>query len=130
MLERFIGSLVIIGAAFVAGYLYSNHKAEIATAEALARAADDNRKHNDEVVNGWNHAVLDLRRRIRDGYAPKIPTSGLPPKADSPSSVDGTPANYLPFAGELETCKAERQRVIEDCASTTIQLKALQEWAK
>jgi len=117
-----------LGAAL--GYRYGTHKGDLAAAKAVAEANEANLKRNDEVVNGWANAVDLLRARLRAGMAPRIPVSVAPTPTNPPGGLDGRTPDDVPAAGELATCKAERTRLIEDCAMTTIQLKGLQAWAK
>ena len=112
------------------GYRYGTHQGDLKAAKAVAEANEANLKRNDEVVNGWANAVDLLRARLRSGMGPRIPVSVTPAPTDPADRPDGLSADNVPAAGELATCKAERQRLIEDCAMTTIQLKGLQEWAK
>lgn len=117
-----------LGAAL--GYRYGTHKGDLATAKAVAEANEANLKRNDEVVNGWANAVDLLRARLRAGMGPRIPVSGPAAEGNAACGLDGRTAYGLSAAGELATCKAERQRLIEDCSMTTIQLRSLQDWAR
>lgn len=119
-----------IAAGGVVGYRYAQIEARTAVAEAIAVAAKEGAKRNEEVVNGWAAAVNLLRERIRAGAVPRIPLPSAPSTGNTPSVPVGSPTNPVPDARELGTCKRERQRLIEDCTMTTIQLQSLQTWAK
>ncbi len=123
-----ITAAVLVGV--VSGYSWCKSRADKETAAAVAKAHEENLKRNDEVVNGWASAVAVLRDRIRRGYAPRIPVPGAPAETNAACGLDGRPTYSLSAAGELATCRAERQQLIEDCSMTTIQLRSLQDWAK
>lgn len=118
----------------VVGYRNGKERADKVSAAASVKAAADNLQRNDEVVNGWAAAVDLLRRRIRNGDAPRIPVSSPAAKAEAAGSADGRSADDVSAAGtlgaDLATCQAERARLIDDAALTTIQLRELQAWAK
>ncbi len=132
--------LAIAAALFVGvvvGYAGAKGRADRVAADAVAQAHKDNLTRNDEVVNGWAHAVDYLRARLRNGDAPRIPVSGTATAPGTAGRPDGRPADDVPAAGklatltaDLATCRAERQRLIEDAAMTTIQLRELQAWAR
>ena len=111
------------------GIYIGKHDADLAVTKAVAAANQANLKLNDEVVYAWARSVDFLRSRIRAGNAPRIPLPPTDPK-DPAGGTNGGTTDNLPASRELETCRAERKQVVEDCALTTIQLKALQQWAK
>ncbi len=129
-LTKAFSALVVLAIAFAAGYWVANERGKQAAADAVAEANRKNLERSEEIVHGWNSAVTVLRDRIRRGYAPRIPVSPATPETNAACGLDGRPTYGLSLAGELATCKAERSRLIEDCAMTTIQLRSFQDWAK
>lgn len=126
-------ALSMLATGFVGGYFAATERGKVQTAMALALAEKEYAQHNERVVDGWNSAVGVLRTRIRDGYRPAIPLPATPPQADPAGGTDGRSPDPLPPARELEaaleTCRAERDKLIQDGALTTIQLRSLQDWA-
>lgn len=115
---------VLIGASVM------HYRAANETAAKINQAQADNLKRNDEVTNAWARNVDFLRARLRAGDAPRIPVPAATPKAGPAGSADAGTADDVSVAAELETCQAERARLIEDAALTTIQLRELQAWAR
>ena len=130
MRNLILACLVSLFAGAVAGYSWCKSRADKETAAAVAKANEENLKRTNEVIHGWAAAVGVLRDRIRAGYSPRIPVSQPAPAPGPSRGPDGGTSDHVSHAGELGTCKAERQRLIEDCALTTIQLRGLQTWAK
>lgn len=129
-MNQILAAAVALAAAFVAGVWYEKTNTAAEVDGAVITALRDEAKRTEEVVNGWNHAVLDLRARLRNGDAPKIPVSTAPGTPTPPGGTAGTAAPGILAARELATCRAERQRLIEDGADTMIRCRALQQWAK
>lgn len=132
-----LAALAVLACAFFSGVWYEKHNTDAEVDGAVITALRTESKRTEEVVNGWNHAVIALRARLRNGDAPKIPVPTAPGTSAPSSGVTGTAPSGIPAAGELatcqserSTCQAERARLIEDGALTVINCKALQQWAK
>lgn len=129
-MNQILAAVVALIAAFAAGVWYEKSNTAAEVDGAVITALRGEAKRNEEVVNGWSHAVTYLRTRLRDGDAPKIPVPATPGTPTPPGGAAGAAAPGILAARELATCRAERQRLIEDGAQTMITCRALQQWAK
>lgn len=123
---RLILVALVLVAAFFAGFTKGvEHDADRHTLEevALQKAVDDQTVHTAQVISMQNHisqeVVDEYQKRIASlnaYYSNRMLNSGNPSAVSSvpttPSSVDATPAHPL----------------LAECAATTEQLEALQQW--
>jgi hypothetical protein len=129
-------ALVIFGVGYFVGERAGELKIEKAAAVATIKAEVENRKLNEETVNGWASAVTYLSGRLRDGWRPVLPGRSDMPTNTAPGAAcgpDARPADPGPFTSgtsELTACRSSLDAVVERCQQTTLQLRGLQTWAK
>jgi hypothetical protein len=111
-----------------AGLCVAKHEAFVEQAKAAGRAAEDraravdreNRRIQDETAKGWA-AALDVVRADRLRIArSSTRVSPVPEPGVTTTGIDGPAAEHLP----------PPERVLADCAETTLTLVWLQHWVK
>ena len=90
-------------------------KAERRTAELIATAKTISMQKDADYAKNLDRLRADYQR-MRQQYAKRAGSSGVPAIPEAPRSVDAIPADALPLAAE--------------CAETTLTLESLQSWVK